>query len=127
MCWCKDEPIVSSAPNTDTLPELGGKGAGVYGLSSDHFTTDTLDELRKEISKILIKWSMPSRQSAINELVTLFTEHSKQARIDELKNVTKFISNSKYDTHDTAVELSFWLKNRLAQLKRNKGEDNATH
>ena len=38
---------------------------------SDH----TKPNLREEISKILIKWDMPTRQAAINELVQ-FVEHA---------------------------------------------------
>lgn len=45
------------------------------------------DTSRKEISEILVKWSMPTRQVAISEIVTLFTQHQERVieRLEEEK------------------------------------------
>lgn len=43
------------------------------------------DELRKEISEILVKWNMSTRQAAISEIMQLLI---KQERIIYLKGTT---------------------------------------
>jgi hypothetical protein len=131
------------APEPNTLPELGGKGAGVYGLSSNHFTSDTLDELRSQIRNALVcddrehledKDIEACYNCQIDKVLALFTEHSKEvdrlARIDERENM-KFIDNDGKETHLPYVQYRYsgdgllinW-EDRTAQLKRNKGEDN---
>ena len=39
---------------------------------------DTEREIRNKISKILVKWSMPTRQVAINEITTLLSSQRKE-------------------------------------------------
>lgn len=75
--------------------------------------TDTLDE---QIDAILHPIQVDGTYYTIvdkQQLKTLFTEHSKQARIDELEKLLPM-----FKPH---------VENRLAQLKRNKGEDNETN
>lgn len=98
--------------------------------------TDTLDE---QINHILANVAMPvvpedhrRIRHAKQQLKTLFTEHSKEvdrlARIDELKNLIPdtipFIPVG--NVSDDAKELYDGIHDRIAQLKRNKGEDNAS-
>lgn len=45
--------------------------------------------LRKQISKILVKWSMPTRQAAINELVELVSAAVQEERVRCLECVGK--------------------------------------
>lgn len=44
-------------------------------------------KLREDISKILIKWSMPTRQVAINELVRLFDQYKSKKWIHRLHTI----------------------------------------
>ncbi len=44
----------------------------------------TPKEIHNEISEILVKWDMPTRQAAINEIVSLFTQ-SRKERDEELR------------------------------------------
>lgn len=43
-----------------------------------------LDDVRQRLSAVLTKWSMPTRQAALNEIEALIDTHTRQARIEEL-------------------------------------------
>ena len=45
--------------------------------------------LKQEISKILVKWDMPTRQVAIDEIVELFESELSQQKEENLSNVTR--------------------------------------
>ena len=99
--------------------------------------TDTLDEQIEEILEQHREWMRgirtdrlvgTSSKEATQQLKALFTEHSKEvdrlARIDELKAVVvDFDERKLLTTGDTATQL-ITHGERIAQLKRNKGEDN---
>lgn len=104
----KCEPVASSAvqpPNTDTLDELKEQIRKALGMCNDKScTAKCVPQLKKAMA--------------------LFTEHSKEvdrlARIDELHLLKQ---QEKYPFYsDEAEEYTI---DRLAQLKSNKGENNA--
>lgn len=45
-------------------------------------TTKQQEQLREELSKILIKWSMSTRQAAINEILSLFAKREEEILTD---------------------------------------------
>jgi hypothetical protein len=76
-------------------------------------------ELREAMSKILVKWHMPTRQAAIGELLLLFNDHLARAvtaaRVDELEQwKAKCIATGTRFTGTGYVDL------RLAQLQAPK-------
>jgi len=54
---------------------------------------ETPRQLRKKISQILIRWNMPTRQVAINEIIELFYETLRHPQ--KLKNRVKQRPNRK--------------------------------
>lgn len=47
------------------------------------------EQLKKSISEILVKWSMPTRQVAINEIILAFETYlaTKKSEVEKLKIV----------------------------------------
>lgn len=72
------------------------------------------ESMRNEISKILIKWSMPTRQPAISEIIELFSQQKK----DLLEGIVK--KNTYWGTTDYEGVGEDVIKT-LATLQ--KGED----
>ncbi len=55
------------------------------------------NELRIKISKILIKWAMPTRQSAINELISLIDLYGMEEVEKQQYKKHKKIINKAYE------------------------------
>lgn len=74
----------------------------------------SMEDLRENISKILIKWNMPTRQAAINELLALFTESLKGQRQELIEFVLAavqqygYYNEKKKAYHDGGLSTQEW-------------------
>ncbi len=47
------------------------------------------EELRRQVSEILVKWDMPTRQAAINEIMAAFGRRQEAAVLQALESLDK--------------------------------------
>lgn len=91
-------------------------------------TSNTNKQLRAEISKILVKWSMPTREVAISEIVALFNKLEVEAvgLAEEALDMCDSIDccHSCMSLNDDLHEEYKKLRTRLAEWER--GRDSVT-
>lgn len=66
--------------------------------------------LKEEISKILIKWNMPTRQTAINEIVALLSAHDT-ALSEELKKMKVIELQKPKNSQEALMKAMDWARN----------------
>lgn len=86
-------------------------------------------DLRKEISEILVKWSMPTRQVAISEIVSLIRQ-AKLERTEEIREELGDIYNhlpisSKRDTDCIIWDIGKRIKKLLSHLTSKQDNDSS--
>lgn len=88
---------------------------------------NTLDELKEQIRKALGMCNDKSCTAKcvpqLKKAMALFTEHRKQARIEQLKTDMKWAQNQ---FNLPKLDIDKYVDDYFAQIKRNKGEDNDT-
>lgn len=80
-------------------------------------------ELKQKISEILVKWSMPTRQAAINEIVKLIQQERRAARINELELISLTLYGIDSSTRKVRSEIKSVIKQRLWELEGGKDGD----
>jgi hypothetical protein len=77
----------------------------------------TLPEIKLKISKILIKWNMPTRQVAINEIVSLYSEalEAQEKRIEKIIKKTRpiFLRKSDILSLDSILAIRLQLRKEI--------------
>ena len=71
--------------------------------------------LREEISEILVKWHMPTRQIAINEIIELF--NSKQKEFLESTQMEMGYEYIDENTSDFGEKNAFYINLGISQCK----------
>ena len=87
---------------------------GIFNKEGEQVNAPT-QTLREEISKTLIKWSMPTRQAAITELVRLFESEIKAHDAEMRELIEEMMRKPKILPHEEKDEMC----KRCWQLKKN--------
>lgn len=85
--------------------------------------------IKDKLSELFVKWGLPTRQAALNDIMQLIESAITEARIDELEQLKKIRIKG---THHPNGEFDYmWayaipedsLENRIKELKDNTTKD----
>ena len=97
-CKCPDCYVLNDKFGNVPIQPLAPQSEEEIKLIKDH---NKQSEIREKISKILVKWGMPTRQAAISEIMALFSQSSLKQRIVEKMNKMRPEITLKNDLNDT--------------------------